>query len=137
MGAFPSSAAGEAEGERHRDQALTLLRDRRAVLVRRVQRAFLELLLTAGPSTCDPVRAAVPIPRGTDPRLVGADCRALAELKLIHRAGLSRSTRPEAHCRDLPKWALSDPAAAADWLSKNPELPDPECQEPQQLDLWD
>src|SRR5260370_1574661 len=111
--------------ERRRDDALQLLRDRRAVLVRRVQRAYLALLLDRGPSTTDPVRAAVPIPEGTDPRLVGAAVRQLAELKLIHRTGMSRSTRPEAHGRDLPLWAISDRARTLAWLASNLELPEP------------
>ena len=132
MSALP--AAGTAEGERRRDAALQLLRDRRAVLVRRVQRALLDLLLTCGPSTTDPVRAAVPIPEGTDPRLIGAAVRALAELQLIHRAGLSRSTRPEAHGRDLPLWAVRDRATALAWLAVHPELTDAS---PEQRTLWD
>jgi hypothetical protein len=117
-----SPTAGLAAGERRRDAALALLRLRRAVLVRRVQRAYLALLLDRGPSTTDPVRAAVPIPEGTDPRLVGAAVRGLAELQLIRRAGLSRSVRPEAHGRDLPLWEIADPAAARAWLDSHPEL---------------
>jgi hypothetical protein len=105
--------------------------------VRRVQRAYLALLLAGGPSTTDPVRALVPIPDGTDPRLVGAAVRALAELRLIHRVGLSRSMRPEAHGRDLPLWAVSDRAAALAWLAAHPDLPDPApSPEGGQLTLW-
>jgi hypothetical protein len=121
-----SPAAGLAEGERRRDATLQLIRGRRAALLRRLQRTFLELLLDRGPSTTDPVRAAVLIPAGTDPRLVGTAVRALAELGLIPRAGLSRSVRPEAHGRDLPLWAVADKDAALLWLSTNPELPDPD-----------
>jgi hypothetical protein len=43
-------------GERRRDNALQLLRERRAVLVRLAQRAFLTLLLDRGPLTSDLVR---------------------------------------------------------------------------------
>ncbi len=137
MTALPSPAAGLAEGDRRRDAALQLLRDRRAVLVRRVQRAYLDLLLCRGPSTTDPVRTAVPIPGGIDPRLVGAAVRQLAELELIHRAGLARSVRPEAHGRDLPLWAVSDRAAALDWLTRYPELPDVDADAPgKQLTLF-
>ncbi len=134
MTALPSPAAGLAEGRRRRAAVLRLLCDRRAALIRAVQRAFLAVLLDRGPSTTDPVRAAVPIPVGTDPRLVGAAVRALAELRLIDRAGLSRSTRPEAHGRDLPLWAVRDRAAALAWLAAHPELPD---SEPEQRTLWD
>jgi hypothetical protein len=112
-------------GEDLRDAALLLLRDRRGSLVRLVQRAYLALLLDRGPSTCDPVRDLVPIPPGTDPRLVGAAVRQLAERDLIYRVGLSRSTRPQAHARDLPIWGIADPDAARAWLAAHPELPGP------------
>jgi hypothetical protein len=132
-----SPAAGGNEGERRRDEALTLLRDRRAALVRRLQRAYIDLLLMDGPITSDPLRAAVPLPSGTDPRVVGAAVRALATAGLIHRAGLARSTRPEAHGRDLPLWQIADPAAAAGWLADHPEPPEPDQGEPRQLILWE
>jgi hypothetical protein len=130
-------AAGLTAGERRRDEALALLRDHRASLVRRVQRAYVLHLLSSGPSTIDAARAAVPIPPGLDPRLVGAAVRGLAELRLIRRAGLSRSTRPQAHGRDLPLWQIADPAAAAGWLADHPELPEPDQGEPRQLILWE
>jgi hypothetical protein len=123
-------AAGLAQGQRRRDAALALLAERRAVLIRRVQRALLDLLLTRGPATVDPVRALVPIPPGTDPRLVGAAVRGLAELRLIRRAGLCRSTRPEAHGRDLPAWEIADRAGALGWLLCRPELPESEAAAP-------
>jgi hypothetical protein len=131
------SAAGVAEGESRRDAALQLLPARRAVLVRRVQRAYLAQLLDRGPSTIDAVRAAVPIPAGTDPRLVGAAVRGLAELGLIERAGLSRSARPEAHGRDLPLWGVTARGAALAWLGAHPALPDPGAGSPAQRNLWD
>jgi hypothetical protein len=85
------------------------------------------------------VRDLVPIPQGIDPRLVGAAVRALAELGLIRRAGLTRSTRPEAHGRDLPVWEIADRDAAAAWLSAHPELPTPAPTEDEerQLTFWD
>lgn len=120
MTAIRSPAIGPVEeGERRRHAALHLLRDHRAAPV---QRAYLTLLLDRGPSTTDPVRARVPA--GTAPRLVGAAVRALSGLNLIHRAGLSRPTRPEAHRRDLPVWAVSDRTAAPAWLRDHPELTD-------------
>ncbi len=119
-----------------RDDALQLLRARRVVLVRRVQRAYLALLFD-GPSTTDPVRAVVPIPGGIDPRLVGAAVRALAELELIRRAGLARSTRPEAHGRDLPVWEIADRGTALAWLAAHPDLPNPSEDKPEQLTLFD
>lgn len=128
-----------AAGEDRRDAALQLLRVHRAHLVRRVQRALLSHLLAYGPSTSDPVRGLVPIPEGTDPRLVGAAVRQLAELDLIHRAGLSRSVRPEAHGRDLPLWDVADGDAVRAWLAAHPELPGPVPAEARgrQLTLWE
>jgi hypothetical protein len=95
----PTPTAGRAEGDRRRDTAHALLLLHRACLVRRVQRAYLDLLLTA--------------------------VRTLAELRLIRRAGLTRSTRPEAHGRDLPLWEIADRSAVLAWLAANPDLPDP------------
>lgn len=125
MTALPASPlAGAVEGLRRRDAALQLLRHYRPVLIRRVQRAFLALLLDGGPLTIDPVRDAVPIPAGIDPRLVGSAVRQLGESGLITRVGLSRSIRPEAHGRDLPLWAIADRAAALAWLAEHLDLPD-------------
>jgi hypothetical protein len=113
-----------AEGERRRDSAHALLHARRATLIRRVQRALVVHLLDHGPDTSDPVRDVVPIPLGTDPRLVGAAIRDLALAGLIRQAGRRRSRRPVAHGRDLPVWAIADRAAALDWLRGHPESPD-------------
>jgi hypothetical protein len=129
-----SPVAGLAEGERRRDAALQLLRGRRAVLLRRVQRVDQALLLDDAPSTTDPIRDLVPIPVEIDPHLVGAAVRGLAELQLIRWAGLSRSSRPEAHGRDLPVWGIADLDAALAWLHAHPDLPDIE---PEQPTLWD
>jgi hypothetical protein len=129
-------AAGATEGERRRDEALALLRDRRAELVRRVQRAYLTLLLDGGPSITDPIRDLVPIPAGIDPRLVGAAVRGLAELRLIRRAGLSRSIRPEAHGRDLPRWEIADRDAALAWLAANPDPETAQSAYKQELPLF-
>jgi hypothetical protein len=131
-----SPAAGLAEGERRRDAALQLLRDRRAVLLRRVQRVDQALLLDDAPSTTDPIRNLVPIPAGIDPRLVGAAVRGLAELRLIHRDGLSRSTRAKAHSRDLTVWEIVDRADVLAWLRDHPDLLEPDQGGPSQRVLW-
>ena len=72
-------------GEVLRDEALSRLRAHRAALVRRIQRAFLRHILECGPDTSDPVRDVVPIPSGTDPRVVGTAVRALAERLFRHQ----------------------------------------------------
>jgi hypothetical protein len=134
MSTVPSPADDLVEGERRRDAALSLLHQRPSVLVRRIQRALLSYLIDHEPSTSDPVRLLVPLPPGTDPRLVGAAVRQLAVLRLISRAGLSRSVRREAHARDLPLWEIVDRDAALAWLSTHPELPEPDAG--RQLTLW-
>ncbi len=114
------------DGEALRDDALSLLRAHRAVLVRRIQRAFLRYLLDTGPDTSDAVRALVPIPPGIDPRVVGAAVRALsADCGLITSTGRDKSRRREAHARTLDVWTIRDRSAAVAWLIANPELPDP------------
>ena len=116
-----------ASGEALRDGALSLLRARRAALVRRIQRAFLRYLLDTGPDTSDAVRALVPIPPDRDPRVVGAAVRALsADRGLIISTGRDKSRRREAHARTLDRWTIRDPSAAVAWLLAHPELPDPE-----------
>jgi hypothetical protein len=110
------------DGERCRDDALRLLRDRRAALVCSVQRAYLALLLDSGPSATDPAWAAVPIPDEIARRMGDAAVRQLTGLDLIERAGLSRSVGPEAHGRDLPLCTITDRAGARAWLAAHPDL---------------
>lgn len=114
-----------ADGERRRDQAHLHLHRRRPELIRHVCRVFLARLLTVGPSTIDPVRVQVPLPSGTDPRVIGAAVRALACDRLIHSVGRERSRRPAAHARQVDIWAVSDRQAALDWLATHPELAEP------------
>jgi len=114
-------------GEALRDCALNRLRATRAALVRRIQRAFLRHLLDNGANTSDPVRELVPVPPGTDPRVVGAAVRTLsADLKLIRSAGREPSRRPQAHARTLDVWAVIDPPATEAWLLSHPEIPSTE-----------
>jgi hypothetical protein len=119
---LPHDNLGPREGDRLRDRALDLFRTRRPVLVRRLMRVFLNYVLIYGPATSDALRLLVPIPPGTDPRVVGSAVRALAELRLIHSIGRRKSRRPEAHARKLDLWAIRDDAAARQWLLIHPEL---------------
>lgn len=117
-------ADGTAEGERRRDAALDLLRERRAVYVRRAQRALLTAALDRGTGTADDVAAAMDLPPDLDGRLLGAAPGALAHAGLICLAGYVRSTRPERHASVIAVWTLADRAAAVAWLRDNPDLPD-------------
>lgn len=125
------------EGERRRDAALSLLAERRAVVVRAGQRALLLQLLDTGMATADDVRTVVPLPPGIGPRCYGAVPTPLAEAGIIRAAGYQRTARPLAHARPVTVWALADRAAALGWLAAHPPLPDPEPARPVQPTLWD
>jgi hypothetical protein len=130
-------AEGRAEGERRRDEALDLIRRRRASVVRAAQRALLSKLLDADTATADDVRDLVPLPSGIDPKVFGAAPTPLADAGLIRAAGFKRSCRPKAHARPVTVWALADRAAARLWLAAHPELPTPDADgDPAQLTLW-
>jgi hypothetical protein len=120
----PEDNDGRAEGERLRDRALDQLEECRPNLLRRLQRALLLHLLAHGPDTSDSIRNVVPIPTGTDPRVVGAAVRGLAEQALIRSTGRQKTRRPVAHARKLDVWAISDSVKAAAWLATHPE-PEP------------
>src|SRR5947207_1946352 len=97
------------------------LRERLAValrevdLLRRLERAFLLRLLEHGPDTSDAVRGLVPIPAGTDPRVVGSAVRGLAEQVLITSVGRRKTRRGIAHARKLDVWQVTDMAKARRW----------------------
>ena len=126
----------DSEGERRRDAALDLLRERRAVWVRRAQRALLNAAVERGTATADDVAAAVDLPPDLDGRLLGAAPGALAHAGLLDLCGYVRSTRPERHASILAVWGLADAAAALAWLRDNPDLPDADEGELRQLELF-
>jgi hypothetical protein len=122
-------AGGLAEGERRMLAAHARIVRRRPALIRRICRAYLRQILDTGPATIDPVRDLIILPPGADPRCFGAAVRLLAEEHLIVSIGRQKSNRPEAHGRKIDIWSVTDRAAALDWLTSHPELPD----EPEQL----
>jgi hypothetical protein len=120
-----SHIGNASDGEARRNAALANLRVHRAVIIRRIQRAFVRHLLDVGPATADAARV-VPIPAGIDARLVGAAVRGLsADDRIITVAGREKSRRPEAHARTLDVWAVRSAADAEHWLLTHPELPEP------------
>ena len=123
---IPRAHDALAEGERRRDSAHANLNHYRAVIVRRLQRGFIRLLLRCGEATIDALRAAVSVPTGTDPRVVGAAVRGLTLMGVVISVGRRQSIRAEAHARQLELWAISDRPAAIAWLDAHPELSDPE-----------
>ena len=128
--ADPRDDGDLGEAECRRDAAMNWCRQHKPALLRRIQRAFLQAVLSNGPSTSDVVRGAVPIPKGVDPRVVGSAIRGLAEQKLIVSIGRRKSHRPMAHARKLDLWAIHDAAKVRHWLATHPEIDppaDPTC----------
>lgn len=116
---------GRALGEGRRDAAHALLSARRAVYVRRGQRALLAAVLATGQATADDVRDAVELPPGIDPVCLGAVPGSLARAGIIRAGGYVRTCRPSAHARPLQVWILADQAAAERWLAAHPDVSDP------------
>lgn len=126
------------EGERRRDAALDLLAARRAVYVRRGQRALLLRLLGGvdDTATADDVRAAVPLPEDVDPRCLGGVPRPLAQAEIVRHAGYRPTRRPERHAAPTAVWELADRAAAWAWLASHPDMPDPTSDDPGVQPTW-
>jgi len=110
-------SADRPDGEARRDRALTLLRVRRAELIRECTAAALRVALDRGEVTADDVRDAVQIPPDISPKLVGCAFRDLAEAGILRRAGFRNSTRPAAHARPLSVWLLADVPGARTLLA--------------------
>jgi hypothetical protein len=123
-GLFEVSTNGLAEGERRKEDRLDLLRERRAVYVRRGQRALLSKLLKTGIATADDVAAAVELPPEIDGRCLGAVPGTLARLGLVALVGYEKSARPNRHASPQAVWTLNDREAAVRWLEANQDLPD-------------
>jgi hypothetical protein len=113
---------GGADGEARRDKALTLLRVRRADLIRECTAAALRVVLDRGEVCADDVRALVAIPADISPKLVGVVFRDLADAGILRRVGFRKSNRPAAHARALSVWQLAEGAAALAWLAAHPPL---------------
>lgn len=120
------------DGVQEKEQQLDRLRKRRAVFVRRGQRALLQRLLDRGTATADDIRESVQLPVGIDPVCFGAVPTPLARAGIIQRSGYAQSTRPNAHARPVSVWRLLDRAKALQWLSKSPDL----ASQPSSSDDW-
>ncbi len=116
---------GTVEGERLKADAFDLLAERRAVYIRRGQRALLAALQAMDTATVDDVRDLVNVPQGIDPVCLGAVPGPLVRAGIIWRAGYTPTCRPTAHARPLSVWAVVDRDAAMQWLADHPNLPDP------------
>lgn len=101
----------DEEEARKRHKCESVERHHRA-LVRRVQRAFIEHLITNQTGVIDNVRPLVDVPADAGHQFWGASIRALAnpkkgEIRLIRRIGFVVSTRPERHGDHNAEWTLA------------------------------
>jgi len=119
----PDRAAARREGERRKDEALQLLEDHRAGVVRNARRAMTELVLENGSCTMDDVRDRIEVPEGINPKCLGAVPSTLARQQIIERDGFVTTRRPEAHARPLSVWRLKNEPKAQAWLRENPPWP--------------
>lgn len=110
---------GRHNGEEKKQERLTLLRERRAIHVRRGQRALLARLLSAETATADDVYESVELPPNIDPRCLGAVPGSLSRAGIIRSLGYAKSERPERHASPIQVWELADRAAALSWLAEH------------------
>lgn len=119
---IPPDDENNGLGERLRDEALNILRVRRATIIRTLSRAAVEIALDKGEVDADAVRERVPIPPHIKPCVVGAAMRDLVDARLVFRIGHRRTRRPIAHSRFVSVWRLVSRDAATAWLSAHPPL---------------
>ena len=100
-----SCRCGEAEGERRKLDALSLLAAHRETVIRRAQRALLTILLESETATADDVRDAVELPPGIGPKCFGAVPLPLARAGIIQAHGYAKTRRPVGHARPLTVWS--------------------------------
>jgi hypothetical protein len=113
------------EGEAAKAAALRRLAFARRTLVRAGRRALLTALADRPSATADDVAAAVQIPEGIDPRLLGSVPGELARAGLIEADGFTKSRRRSRHASIQTIWRLADREAARRWLAANPAEPLP------------
>jgi hypothetical protein len=123
------------EGLRRKQEAFAAFEAWREPLLLKARRALLTHALSAGTATADDVRAAVEVPHKKDPRFFGDVPSLLATAKIIHCVGRVRSSRPEAHGREIKVWAPVDNEVVLAWLRSHPN---PDARSPgEQLPLFE
>jgi hypothetical protein len=128
--------AGLAEGLLRREQAVATFEARREVLLLRARRGLLLHALEAGHATPDDVRAVVDVPDGKDPCFFGDVGRYFAKAGLCRCVGRVRSSRPEAHGREILVWAIANREAVLAWLRAHPDHEAPKPGTQTQLPLF-
>lgn len=113
---------GTGEGEGLKLAAFRLLERHRGAQLRLARRAFLATLASRGEATADDVAAAVTMPAGIDPRLLGCVPSDFARRGIVERIGFRKSRRRNRHASILSVWRLANRAAAELWLRLNPPI---------------
>lgn len=127
--------AGLKEGLRRKQEAFANFEASREPLLLKARRALVTKALSSGTATADDVRKVVEVPHRMDLRFFGDVPTQLAKARIIRCVDRTRSTRPEAHGREIKVWAIVDREAALAWLRTHP---DPDAPTPgTQLPLFD
>ena len=114
----------QTAGQARKQKRHLLLRERRALYVRRGQRALLARLLAAETATADDVYESVELPPSIAPRCLGAVPASLVRAGIIRSLGYVKSARPERHASPIQVWTLANQSEAVAWLAANPDLSD-------------
>ncbi len=113
--------AGLREGLRRKQETMLNFEAWRWPLLLKARRALLTKALEAGTATIDDVRRVVEVPARKDPRFFGDVPTLLVRARMIRCIDRVRSTRPEAHGREIKVWAIVDREAALEWLRFHPD----------------
>jgi hypothetical protein len=119
--------AGRDEGDDRKRRATSRVARARRVWTRRIQRAFLALLMERQTGIVDDIRGRVKPPTDAGTALWGAATLGLALRGLIRRVEFTPSSRPERHGCFIGVWTLNvEHAKARHWLDTHRDLPEPE-----------
>jgi hypothetical protein len=123
----PSRRAAQREGEALKLAMTSLVERFKPVWTRRIQRAFLGLLIEQQTGTTDDIRSDVDVPPESGTAIWGAAVQGLAQARLIRRLDYVTSSRPERHGCPIGLWTLAvEHADVRRWLDAHPDLHDPE-----------
>lgn len=113
---------GRSLGEELRDAKTSRVRRRDGGTARRVQRAFLGLLMEKPEATTDELRDVVSVSDEWAIRGLGAAMNGLARDRLIRCVGFATSKRSARHANLIRVWTLAvDHVAVRRWLAAHPE----------------
>jgi hypothetical protein len=108
-------------GEALRDGILGRFEGTAADPLLEARHVFLGLLLGGRVTvSIDDVRPRVYLPPGANAQKLAGYAVPLEKAGIVERVGDEKTNRKTSHARRIGKYALRNPAAARDWLAKNP-----------------